>query len=123
MLATDASAAADDGEDLWYFTDADMTNRDVSPRQSVLEEATQLITGDRNNAYGPPTQDFMRTAGMASAFGFQVNGEPLKSHHVAVFMNLLKMSRLAWMPTKRDSWGDTAGYSGCGGRCPHQACS
>ena len=35
---------------------------DTSPRESVLREATALITGDRNNFYGPPTQDFKRSA-------------------------------------------------------------
>ena len=89
----------------------------ASPRGDILDEAKALITGDRNNAYGPPTQDFSRTAGMASAFGFQVNGEPLKGHHVAIFMILLKMSRLAWTPRKRDSWVDTGGYAGCGYEC------
>lgn len=113
MLATESPLII--GE--WRFHEVDMVNRSSSPRASVLEEATQLITGDRNNAYGPPTQDFQRTANMASAFGFQVNGEPLKSHHVAILMVLLKMSRLAWTPTKRDSWVDTAGYAGCGYEC------
>lgn len=101
----------------WLFTDVDAPEFSESPRGDVLDEAKQLITGDRNNAYGPPTQDFQRTADMASAFGFQVNGQPLASHHVAIFMVLLKMSRLAWTPTKRDSWVDTAGYAGCGYEC------
>lgn len=105
--------------DVWIYRPLDHPPAldDPSPRGSVLDEAKQLITGDRNNAYGPPTQDFQRTAAMASAFGFQVNGEPLSAHHVAIFMVLLKMSRLAWTPTKRDSWVDTAGYAGCGYEC------
>jgi Domain of unknown function (DUF6378) len=90
---------------------------DVSPRASALDEARALVTGDRNNTYGPPTQDFDRTAAMASGFGFRVNGEPLKGHHVAIFMILLKMSRLMWTPGKRDSWVDTAGYAACGYEC------
>lgn len=88
-----------------------------SPRGDVLDEARALITGDRNNSYGPPTQDFDRTAAMATAWGFSAQGGPLKGHHVAVFMVLLKMSRLAWTPGKRDSWVDTAGYAGCGYEC------
>lgn len=92
-------------------------NSDVTPRASVLYEAAELITGDRNNQYGPPTADFKRTAGMATAFGFQVNGEPLEAHHVAIFMMLLKTSRLAWTPGKRDSWVDASGYAGCGYEC------
>lgn len=109
-----ATGRDDDG---WWFTEIDAPEFTDSPRGSALDEAKQLITGDRNNAYGPPTQDFIRTANMASAYGFQVNGQPLQSHHVAVFMMLLKTSRLAWTPTKRDSWVDAAGYAGCGYEC------
>jgi hypothetical protein len=31
-------------------------------RSQILADAEQLINGDRNNAYGPPSQDFERTA-------------------------------------------------------------
>lgn len=92
-------------------------SEELSPRAGILDEATTLITGDRNNVYGPPTQDFDRTAGMMNAFGFSVNGKPLEGHHVAIFMILLKTSRLAWTPDKRDSWVDAAGYAGCGYEC------
>lgn len=102
----------------WYFEPLSTPpTLDDSPRASALDEARALITGDRNNQYGPPTQDFDRTAGMASAFGFSVNGQPLKGHHVAIFMMLLKTSRLAWTPGKRDSWVDACGYGGCGYEC------
>ena len=33
---------------------------------------------------------------------------------VAIMMALLKISRLSWEPTKRDSWVDVAGYAACG---------
>lgn len=107
-----------EGERIWAYPriDAPSDHKD-SPRASALDEARQLITGDRNNAYGPPTQDFMRTAEMASAFGFRIHDMPLQSHHVAVFLILLKASRLAWTPGKRDSWVDIAGYAGCGYEC------
>jgi Domain of unknown function (DUF6378)/Domain of unknown function (DUF4406) len=101
----------------WAFRDIDAPSLAASPRESALNEATHLITGDRNNQYGPPTQDFKRTAAMANAFGFSVNGEPLQAHHVAIFMMMLKTSRLAWSPQKRDSWVDAAGYAGCGYEC------
>jgi hypothetical protein len=109
--------------DEWAFEDIDVPTKHMTPRESALTEATQLITGDRNNQYGPPTEDFRRTAAMASGFGFRFvpypGGEPvdLSPHHVAIFMMLLKTSRLAWTPTKRDSWVDSAGYAGCGYEC------
>lgn len=65
----------------------------------------------------PPTQDFQRTAEMATAFGFKVGDGPVESHHVAIFMELLKISRKRWQPGKRDNWLDTAGYTGCGWEC------
>lgn len=83
----------------------------------MLDEARGLVTGDRNAVYGPPNQDFQRTADMASAWGFQVDGKPLQSHHVAIFVDLIKTSRLKWTPTKRDSWVDKAGYAACGLEC------
>lgn len=88
-----------------------------STRAKVLDEAKRAICGDRNNTYGPPTQDFSRTAMMASSVGFSFNGEALEAHHVAIFMVLLKTSRLAWSPEHQDSWIDIAGYAGCGAEC------
>jgi hypothetical protein len=114
----EVTQTGDDGyKYIWHFEEIHGPEFSTSPRASVCDEGKQLITGDRNNAYGPPTQDFARTAAMASGFGFQVNGEPVQSHHVAIFMELLKISRLAWTPTKRDSWVDTIGYAGCGYEC------
>jgi hypothetical protein len=110
-------------DDVWYFRSMNVPTLDDSPRASALAEATQLITGDRNSQYGPPTADFKRTADMATGFGFGVTADggktyrALKGHHVAIFMMLLKTSRLAWTPAKRDSWVDDAGYAGCGYEC------
>ena len=82
----------------------------MTPRQHILHQAEQLITGDRNNQYGPPTQDFKRTAEMWQAY----LGIPVKAHDVAALMCLLKLSRISWQPDKQDSWIDLAGYSACG---------
>lgn len=79
-------------------------------RSEVLAEANTLITGERNNQYGEPTQDFTRTARMWSAY-LDIEVKP---HDVAAMMALLKLSRIAWQPEKRDSWVDLAGYAGCG---------
>ena len=79
-------------------------------RQQLLDQASTLIHGDRNNQYGPPTQDFTRTAQMWTAY----LGQPIQPHDVAALMILLKMSRIAWQPDKQDSWTDIAGYAACG---------
>jgi hypothetical protein len=41
----------------------------------------------------------------------------LDSWDVAIFIDLVKTSRLAWSPDKADSWVDKAGYAACGYDC------
>lgn len=88
------------------------------PRQLLLEEATQLTCGDRNAQYGDPLQDFKRSAAILNALGYQnsLNGgvRQLTGHDVALIVAAVKMSRIAWAPSKRDSWVDLAGYAACG---------
>lgn len=84
------------------------------PRAEVLEEASRLITGDRNNSYGPPDQDFVRTAAMWQAMGYRgPDGRDLRGSDVALLMIALKLSRATWQH-KRDNFTDIAGYAGCG---------
>ena len=78
----------------------------------VLEEALELTTGDRNAQYGPPHQDFARTAKMWSAL-FEMDFTPAE---VAMAMICLKLSRETHQ-AKRDSWVDIAGYARCGWIC------
>jgi len=87
----------------------------MNVRQALLGEAIRLVTGDRNNQYGPPTQDFDRTAIMWTAY---LDGRRiLEAHDVAAMMILLKLSRISWDPTNRDSWVDISGYAACGYEC------
>jgi hypothetical protein len=80
--------------------------------EDILDEALRLTTGDRNNTYGPPTQDFDRTAQMWAA----LKGVDFCAADVAMFMICLKLSRETHM-SKRDSWVDMAGYARCGWLC------
>jgi hypothetical protein len=93
-----------------------------SPRASVLNEARDLITGDRNHSYGPPTQDFQRTADVLTALGYRretATEEILNivSSDVAILVASVKLSRLMHSRSKRDNWTDLAGYAGCGYEC------
>jgi hypothetical protein len=109
-----------EGEPFWNFKDADVSapSKSTSVRGEALDEAKALITGDRNNAYGPPWGDFSRTAGALNAYGYRgPEGRALESHDIAIFVMAVKLSRLMWTPTKRDSWVDIAGYAGCGLEC------
>lgn len=89
-----------------------------SPRAYVLDTAKSLVLGDRNNTYGPPTQDFQRTAGVLSSLGYRKgDGQPLEAHDISVILAAVKLSRLMWSPDKADSWIDLAGYAACGHEC------
>lgn len=78
----------------------------------ILEEALRITKGDRNASYGPPDQDFQRTAQMWSA----IKGVPFEAREVAMFMVALKLSRETHQ-RKRDNWVDIAGYARCGSLC------
>lgn len=74
---------------------------------SVLDEAAALVHGDRGADYGHPIEDFTRTARMWSVlFGIEVT-----ARQVPLAMVMVKLSRLANDPTKRDSIVDIAGYA------------
>lgn len=88
----------------------------MTARRDLLDEAADLVDGDRNNQYGDPRQDFQRTAAMWAAY----LGVPIEPHDVAAMMSLLKLSRIHWSPGKRDSWVDLAGYAACGWDCARE---
>lgn len=92
-----------------------MSEEKKSERTVLLNQAGQYVTKDRNNQYGPPTQDFQRIAEMWNIV-LPANNE-IKSHHVAMAMICLKLSRLTWEPGNFDSWVDIAGYAACGWEC------
>jgi hypothetical protein len=82
------------------------------PPEDILEEALRITKGDRNASYGPPDQDFARTAAMWSA----LKGVTFEAREVALFMIALKLSRETHQ-RKRDNWVDLAGYARCGSLC------
>lgn len=88
-----------------------------SVREQLLNGAVKAVTQQRNNQYGPPTQDFDRVAKAATTYGFSFNDEPLQPHHVAFFQMLVKLSRITWSHDHEDSWMDIAGYAACGYEC------
>ena len=87
----------------------------MTSRTDALKTAEGLINGDRNNQYGPPTQDFHRTAGLWTIY---LDGKStIEAYDVAAMMALLKISRLTWKPENEDSWIDLVGYAACGYEC------
>lgn len=84
----------------------------------ILVEASRITRGSRQAQYGPPDQDFRRTAGMWSALFVSKlkDGVTFEPRDVALAMILLKTSRETHQ-RKRDNWVDIAGYASCGSRC------
>lgn len=82
----------------------------------VLLEAFKLTSGDRQNAYGAPDQDFARTATMWGA----LKGVEFTTEEVAAFMICIKLSRNTHQ-TKRDNMVDIAGYARCSDLCRQEA--
>lgn len=93
-------------------------NIDITPREDVLNEAAKLITGDRNQTYGSPTQNFTDTANIWSIIlrNKLRDGARIEPGEVASMMVGLKLARQPAQP-KRDNWTDIAGYAGCGYEC------
>ncbi|CAB4183405.1 Protein of unknown function DUF4406 [uncultured Caudovirales phage] len=78
-----------------------------APKETILEEASRLVEGDRGDDYGHPRDDFARTAGAWKAiFGWECSPA-----QVALAMIVVKLSRLHQTPLKRDSVVDIAGYA------------
>jgi len=92
--------------------------RSCSPREEVLSEALECVMKSRNNDYGPPDQDFTRTAAIWTAlFGPKLRADAaFDGKDVALAMIALKLSRACWAD-KRDNFVDAAGYAACGWEC------
>lgn len=98
--------------------------------KTLLEQANELIFGDRNKHYGHPRDNFKCIADMWNAYIEQVHKVQLRNHptlrggneatyisprDVAMMMVLMKVARDANMP-KEDNLIDIAGYAGCAAR-------
>jgi hypothetical protein len=95
-----------------------LAEQDDEDGEDILDKAARITRGDRQASYGPPDQDFRRTAGMWSAL-FEVklkDGVTFEPRDVALAMILLKCSRESHQ-RKKDNWVDIAGYSRCGSQC------
>lgn len=78
------------------------------PKESILQEAENLIHGDRRGDYGHPLDDFTRTAKMWAAILGLTTVTP---EEVGLCMIALKISRECNKP-KRDNLVDVCGYAG-----------
>lgn len=97
----------------FYMTcTACMRPADEMERETVLNTARNLITGDRAKAYGNASDNLQRIATMwGVVLGCQVTRQ-----QVADCMILLKVARNVEKPSF-DSYVDICGYAGIGWEC------
>jgi hypothetical protein len=84
---------------------------------SVLDEAKDIIYGDREKTYGKPSKNLETIATMWQAFLDARGEDNLTAKDVAVMMVLLKSARLANDMNHRDSEVDICGYAALIERC------
>jgi len=89
-----------------------------SDDEDVLDIAARITRGDRQAVYGPPEQDFRKTADMWTGLFQYMLAEEAKfePRHVAMALICMKMSR-EFHQRKKDNWVDIAGYARCGSLC------
>lgn len=85
-------------------------------RAQILNEAAELIVGDRNKAYGDPEENHQQIADYWTTY----LGYPIKAYDVANMMALLKMAR-SRTSYKRDTYVDLAGYAAIAGELHRNA--
>lgn len=86
---------------------------------NVLEQAQDIIYGDREKTYGHPAKNLNCIADMWNSYLHSRFGEEtlLNAKDVAIMMVLLKASRLANDQKHRDSLVDICGYAALVERC------
>jgi len=79
---------------------------------TILDEAKELVLGERGQTYGHPINDFTCTANMWTAYIRRKHGAMIQLYpeDVAMMMLLVKVSREA-NKYKRDNLVDMAGYA------------
>ena len=80
--------------------------------ETVLDEAKRIVYGERNEAYGDPSDDFANIAAIWSV----IFNQEVTRDQVGLAMIALKMSRQLHKH-KRDNLVDIAGYAACLERC------
>lgn len=80
-------------------------------REYILDAAKSAVTGQREQDYGTPEDNFKR---IASLWGDYLD-YPVRPSDVAAMMVLLKVARIRGSEAGSiDSWVDIAGYAACG---------
>lgn len=84
---------------------------------TALDQAKEIIYGDREKTYGHPAKNLETIACMWNAYIGARGEDPLMAEDVAVMMSLLKAARFANDPTHKDNVVDAIGYWALVERC------
>lgn len=87
----------------------------VTAPKSMLQQADDLINGQRQKDYGDKLRNFTQIAmGMQMVLATKLlPGAVITASDVALLMIQVKIARLAKSPDHKDSQIDVAGYIGC----------
>lgn len=83
----------------------------LKKREEILNKAAKAISGERDEHYGSPEDNFQRIANLWTAY----YGRPFTAIDVAMMMILLKIARTVYDPSHEDNYVDIAGYAACAG--------
>lgn len=83
----------------------------IMSRDDVLDKAKECVSGQRQQDYGAPEDNFSLIAKFWSAY----RGIEFDAVDVAMMMSLLKIVRISSGHGTQDSFIDLAGYAACGG--------
>ena len=90
-------------------------------RDEILTAAQRCVSGDREQDYGSPENNFKIIAALWNSYlcGEFLDESPeaaiIKPKDVAAMLALLKIARISSGHAKADNWIDLAGYAACGG--------
>lgn len=99
-------------EEASYNSSCTNTEERKMTRSEILQKAKTVVTGERQQNYGTPEDNFKRVASLWNAY----KGDNLfDAVDVAMMMALLKIARISTGTQTEDSFIDLAGYAACGG--------
>lgn len=78
-------------------------------RTNILKQAEDCVSGQRDQQYGAPEDNFAVIADLWTAY----KGIQFTRLDVAMMMALLKVARIRSGPDQPDSYVDLAGYAAC----------
>lgn len=95
-------------------------------RASILDSAKEIVTGEREQQYGKPEDNFRMIGNLWEIYLKarcldHDGGLDILPEDVAMMMSLLKIARIASGNYKVDSFVDLAGYAACAGECAERS--